>query len=68
MAEVLKPAGPVGVVFDVILADLKGTVFDGSANKVIEYDGGEYKGHKDRLPVLASHLEINRYIIIKSHT
>lgn len=55
MVEVLKLGGPVGVVLEMILTDLKGTVLDSGANEVVEDDGREYKGNKDRLPVLASH-------------
>lgn len=47
MVEIFKLGSPVGMVLEMILADLKDTVLDGSANEVVEDDGGEYKSNKD---------------------
>lgn len=55
MFQLIEAVGPVGVVFDVILAYLKSFIFSGSAHKVVKDDYWEYEGDQDGLPIFVCH-------------
>jgi hypothetical protein len=55
MLQFLKRVGPIGMIFDAVMTNLKGLVFLSSVNKKIEYECGYDERDDNRLPIFLGH-------------